>query len=94
MKKKVTKVLAITRDEYSDLDHVQKLQLVNTIGYMDFDDYGVCMRDVHPDNKKVRQCLMTLAKWLLEDLYNPRMNAESKVLSFNLAHKIIEVFEK
>lgn len=94
MRKEITKTLAITRDEYSDLDHVQKLQLVNTIGYMDFDDHGVCMRDVHPDNKEVRQCLMTLVKWLLEDLYNPLMNAESKVMSFNLAHKIIEVFEK
>lgn len=94
MRKKITKTLAITRDEYSDLDHVQKLQLVNTIGYMDFDDHGVCMREVHPDNKEVRQCLMTLAKWLLEDLYNPLMNEESKTQAFNLAHKIIEVFEK
>lgn len=94
MKKKVTKVLAITYAEYSILDEPQTIQLVTTIGYMKFDVNDVCFREVHPDNKEVRQCLMTLVKWLLEDICGPRMDAESKVRAFNLAHKIIEVFEK
>ena len=94
MKKKVTKVLSITYAEYSVLDEPQTIQLVTTIGYMKFDVNDVCSREVHTDNEEVRQCLMTLVRWLLEDLWSPRTNAEIKKHYYNLAHKIIEVFEK
>ena len=69
MKKQVKKTLVITRAEYEFLDHPETLQLVNTIGYMKFDENGVCSREVNPENKEVRQCLMTLVRWLLQDIH-------------------------